>query len=208
MAGFSSTYTDEQRAAVATAYLGGIRPAQAVADLAARGELVHGGKRLPAFEVRAGYVRSVSSELQRRRLGLARSGFDQPTPRDVWESILARAARVAEAEIAALEMQREGKRDIERLRKLVQAARAAQRFASPGVVVGASDSTAASGLPATSVGGSLMQAHLASPAGLSVVPTPDPIEPAPVAAPVESEAARVRSEIEAEIRAAESGSAA
>lgn len=208
MAEFSATYSDDQRAAVGAAYLGGIRPAQAVADLAARGELTFGGKRLPKFTVSASYVRGVAQALRQRQLGLARGGFDFPAPRDAWEHIDQGAARVAQDELTALELQPRGKRDLERLRKLVQTVRAAQRLRDTGAL-GDGVRPSASGVPeeppAVAVGGSLMAAHLASPADLSVVPAAEPVEPAPVEAPapVESEAARVRREIAEEIRAME-----
>lgn len=138
MAGaFEEVYTDEQRDAMAEAYLDrGIRPARRVVALAQAGELAPG---LAPFTVhgKEGTVRDLASKLKKRRAGKLASDVAQLPPRDAIEGLRRRLVSAIDHELAAIEKaQRKasGKAavDPERLRQIARAVREAALIPEPG----------------------------------------------------------------------------
>ena len=88
MPGWDRIYSDEQREAVAVAYIDQrIRPAHRVVALAKAGNLHHGDRKLPAFDIAENTVRSYGAQLVKSRKGQLKSGLTDQEPRDALETI-------------------------------------------------------------------------------------------------------------------------
>lgn len=121
---FQARYTNAQRAALAHAYEDRrIRPAARVVDMAKRGELEHQGEPLEPFDTNANTVRNFARDLKRRRRGEKTSQLADVEPRDAVETLRRRLVNIADGELTAMEDQKAGTRDPERLRQIVRAVR-------------------------------------------------------------------------------------
>lgn len=124
---FEPVYTDEQREAMAAAYVDrGIRPARAVVELAERGELAEG---LAPFKVTGGAntVRDCARKLRDRRAGRLASEAAKSNPRDAVEALRVRLLSAIDHELAEVEKAQKRRKpaDPEQLRQLGRALREA-----------------------------------------------------------------------------------
>lgn len=138
-AAFEEVYTDEQRDAMAEAYVDrGIRPARKVVELAEAGQLVDG---LEPFKVGGGdgTVRDLASKLKKRRAGKLASDVAKQPPRDAIEGLRVRLVSAIDHELTAIERAQRNARgkaaiDPERLRQVARAVREAALIPEPGKV--------------------------------------------------------------------------
>jgi hypothetical protein len=125
MPAFTATYTDDQRDAAAAAYVDRRIPAPRVAELAAAGELTLNGRPIEPFEIIPQYVRTLGTRLRRRRAGDIEREIAKLPARDSIEALRRRLVSTADQELAALERQKPGKRDLERFRQVIRCVREA-----------------------------------------------------------------------------------
>lgn len=128
---FVEVYTDEQREAVALAYVDQGHTAPATAKLAAAGELTLHGDPLPAFAINEHTIRTAGRALKKRRSGLAASGLAEKAPKDAIELLRRRLVIVADRELGFLEGKRAGAIDLERLRQVIRCVREAAALPGP-----------------------------------------------------------------------------
>jgi len=97
--GFVERFTPAEREAIGRAYVDQhVRPARAVAQLAARGELEGAdGEPLAPFEVAESSVRTFAAILRRRRRGEVRSDLAAAKPADAIEALYSTAERTQRA---------------------------------------------------------------------------------------------------------------
>jgi hypothetical protein len=132
MPAIEAKYSPEQREAIAVAWLDlAIRPARRVVAMAAAGELELNGEKLPPFETRVSTVADFARKLRQRRAGTIASEVEKLGPRDAVEALHRRLTRLADAELAALEKTRAGKRDPERIRQIARAVVEIARIPDP-----------------------------------------------------------------------------
>jgi hypothetical protein len=128
---FHERYSDEQREAIAAAYVDRrIRPARRVVELAAAGELMWNGQPLGPFETNASTVRSLASAHARRRAGLARSELAVAPPQDAVEALRRRLVNAADAGVTAIERKQKRSRGEVSFEELRQAARAVREISA------------------------------------------------------------------------------
>ena len=132
MPAFTRMYTDQQREAMAAAFVGGMT-CKAVVAAAGAGELVHNGQRLEAFEAKPSTVRDLGRRLRKRRAGELHSQLLEASPRDAVEALRRRLVSAADHELDALEGARKrGERvDLERLRQVARTVREAAAIPGP-----------------------------------------------------------------------------
>ena len=98
MSRWDAVYTDEQRDALAHAYLDrGIGSMAQVARLARAGELVYNGAQVDAFDVPDGSARDIIRKAEQRRAGDRSALADKP-PRDAVETIRRRLVGMLDAD--------------------------------------------------------------------------------------------------------------
>jgi hypothetical protein len=118
MSAIQTKYTDEQREAMGAAMAVGGLKAREVVERAAAGTLELDGRKLKPFEIaNASTVRDQARRFRQRRAGEARSELEVLPARDAIENLRLRLIRVADAELTALERQKDGTRDLEKLRQ-------------------------------------------------------------------------------------------
>lgn len=123
---FEARYTPDQRAAIAIAYVDrGIRPARAIVELAAAGELTFEGKKLPAFTTNTGTINAFSAKLRRDRAGIGPSRIASLPAREAIEELRRRLVTMADRMLSAEETRAPSKVDPERLRQIARAIREA-----------------------------------------------------------------------------------
>jgi hypothetical protein len=168
-------YSDAQRAACVAAFaLPGVS-AKDVSAMAAAGELSdHDGERLPAFKVPDNTVRDIARKARRR--GEQPSPLVAVPPRDAVEQLRQRLVTLADCEVTALEKQREGKRDLNRMFEAARVVREASRI--PGPRDPLPKAPASVPAPATGAAGALLADHRATPEPIRTPPAPVPV-PAP-----------------------------
>lgn len=133
----ASPFNDVQREAVAVAFLDRrIRPAQAVADLAARGELPGpDGEPLEPFEVKADNVRTWAARLRRGRAGKLKSGLTDAAPKDAIEALRQRLVSAADDALRRTERRLRAPscnaKDIEQARQIARLIREAAAIPGP-----------------------------------------------------------------------------
>jgi hypothetical protein len=123
-------YSQEQRDAVASAFSQPKVSAKRVAAMAAAGELTDSaGEPLEAFTIPLSTVRDLAREA---RLGSARASklADAPHGHAI-EALRQRTIRMADAELAAIESQPDGKRDLERFRQAIRVVADAAKIPVP-----------------------------------------------------------------------------
>lgn len=134
MSRWESPHTDEQREALALAYLDhGIRPARRVVELAKVGELP---ARIAPFTPSGGeqYVREQARAVRRRRAGLVATENAKKPPRDALEALRIRLVSAVEYELARVEkaQKKAGPVDPMRLQQLAKALREVGAIPAPG----------------------------------------------------------------------------
>lgn len=101
---FQAKYSDAQREAVAVAYIDRkVRPAKAVCDLAARGELPHNGEQLEPFTIGPDAVRTYAARLRRARQGTLKAGLTDVPARDAVEALRVRLVSAADHALTRVE---------------------------------------------------------------------------------------------------------
>lgn len=103
-----------------------------VAARAAEGRLKSpDGELLEPFTITAEYVRKLSSDLVRGRQGKNASPLSKLPPRDAVEALRVRLVNLADHELAFIEKQRTGKRDLTRMRDVIRCVKEAASIALP-----------------------------------------------------------------------------
>jgi hypothetical protein len=131
---WNARYSDDQREAMAVAYIDRGASAKLVVDLAARGELEVYGRRLEPFETNESTVRSVAGKVRRRRFGEVKSTLAAMPANDANETLRRRLMSAADVLLSDYERhlkRRPGETDPERLRQIVLVAREAAALPGP-----------------------------------------------------------------------------
>lgn len=129
MGRWEAKYTADQRDALVRAYtVEKLTGPEAVAAAAA-GTLQLRGKRIPAFETNADYVRDCARKVKARRTGKHVGELAQLPARDAIEALRQRLVNVAEAMVTDLETLKPNDIDPERFRQIVRCVREAQHIA-------------------------------------------------------------------------------
>ncbi len=106
MPAFAQRYTEQQREALAVAFVDErIRPAQRVTELAAGGKLKVGGQRVEPFEANADSVRHFARVLRKRRAAVERSELLTASPQRAVDVLRRALITVAEFELQRIERQ-------------------------------------------------------------------------------------------------------
>ncbi len=106
MSPFAQRYTEQQREALAVAFVDErIRPAQRVAELAASGKLKVGEQRVEPFEANADSVRHFARVLRKRRTAVERSELLTASPQRAVEVLRRALITVTEFELRRIERQ-------------------------------------------------------------------------------------------------------
>jgi hypothetical protein len=126
MTTFERKYSDDEREAAVFAYVDrNIRPAKAVLDLAARGELItRDGRKVRPYEINPYTLKTWIQHTRRKRRGRV-PGAAHEDPEGTIEALRKRLIALADGELAYLERQRTGKRDPEHMRQIARAVREA-----------------------------------------------------------------------------------
>lgn len=188
MGQWAPKYTDEQREAVAVAYLDrGVKPASRICDLAAAGQLATAGdanRTLEPFEIPVASVRDIYRNARRRRSGALKSGLTDVPHRDAIESLRQRLVSVADHELARVEKQQaraNGKPvDPELLRQIARAVREIAalpgpndaRPVKPGDKIPGENRTAG-GPTVGGIAGQILSSHRRTPSSPDHEPRPD-----------------------------------
>lgn len=172
--GFVETYSEEQRLAIAEAYLDrGIRPAGRVAELARAGQLDFRGEPLPAFQVSESTVRSFAAATRRRRAGKAVTAVAQMDHADAVESLRRRLMSATDEALRSIERRQKRSKASVQWAEIREAARALRELSAlPGPKEGRSvapgqrgpDGQRAGGTSRGGLAGSLLAAHRRNPA--------------------------------------------
>jgi hypothetical protein len=124
MGHLAERYSHAQREGAALAYLDhGMRPARLVREALAAGRLTYDGEPVPACDMPESTILTNVTRLKNRRAGKVQSELAQLPARDAAEALKRALAAMTEQEIRALQRQKIGKRDPERIRQLARAAR-------------------------------------------------------------------------------------
>ncbi len=133
MPAWDAKYTEAQREAAAVAYVDRqVRPARAVVQLAAAGDLIYGDGKLDPFTISETAIREYASQLRKKRRGTLKSGLTDASHGDAVERLRKRLVSAADHELSRIErMQarnnRTGTADPEHVR---QAARMVREIAA------------------------------------------------------------------------------
>lgn len=178
---FQAKYSDEQREAVAIAYVDRkVRPAKAVCDLAARGELPHDGKQLEPFTIGPDAVRTYAARLRKGRNGQLKSGLTDAPPKDAIEALRIRLISAADDALKRVERRMRATncsaKDIELARQVARLIREAAaipgpneaRPVPPGAKVPGAGNKTNGGTTRAGLAGSILASHRGGP-----VYTPD-----------------------------------
>lgn len=129
---FAEKWTHEQREAMGIAYVDrGMRPARLVVEAARAGDLEYNGKRLDPFDPPLATVRDNVRHLKRRRAGQVESELATRPPRDAIEALRRRLVSLADRELAAIERDKAGTADLERLRQVIRCVKEAAALPGP-----------------------------------------------------------------------------
>jgi hypothetical protein len=124
MGHLAERYSHAQREGAALAYLDhGMRPARLVREAMRAGRLTYDGEPVPACDMPESTILTNVTRLKNRRAGKVQSELAQLPARDAAEALKRALAAMTEQEIRALQRQKIGKRDPERIRQLARAAR-------------------------------------------------------------------------------------
>jgi hypothetical protein len=123
--------TKEQRQAAAHAKLDVGLTGPEVARQARAGHLKWEGAFVGPFEIDPDYVRKLAYKLNQERKGKVPSQLASLPPRDATEALRVRLVNMADAELAKLEREAVGKRDLTRLRDVVKCVKEAASIAAP-----------------------------------------------------------------------------
>jgi hypothetical protein len=161
--GLERRYTDQQRDAMAAAYVDlGIRPASRVAELAQAGELELHGEKVEPFTTFEATVRTEAKRLRNRRAGKVRSEMAKLPAQDAIEAMRRRLVTAWEQEMSCLERRKPGNRDTEQIAKLARVAREIRAIPAPNKRIEPeprrTEQGPASRTPHTQRAGSLIQA--------------------------------------------------
>lgn len=172
MTTFESKYSEEQREAVAIAYVDRkVRPAGAVVALAARGELPGKDGPLEPFDIRADAVRTYASRLKRGRQGTLKSGLTDVPPRDAIESLRIRLVSAADHALTRVERRLRGPscttKDVELARQIARLIREAAaipakddpRPVSPGAKIPGAGGASNGDTTRGGLGGQILASH-------------------------------------------------
>jgi hypothetical protein len=125
MSAISTRYSESERLAMGGAMANGM-PARQVIEHAAAGTLELDGVPLPPFEITSeSTVRDQAARYKRRRASEARSELADAPPRDAIEALRQELVAMAESEVKAMKRQKNGTRDLERLRQAIRCVREA-----------------------------------------------------------------------------------
>lgn len=128
---FERQHTHEQTEAAALAAVDQGLTGPRVVELARDGLLTLAGKPLEPYEITADYVRKLASHLRKQRAGKVVSDLASMPPRDAIEALRRRLVNVADAELAAVEKQKPGLRDLSRFRQVIQCVKEAAALPGP-----------------------------------------------------------------------------
>ncbi len=106
MSAFASRYTEQQRDALAVAFVDdGVRPAKRVVELAALGKLEVGGQRVEPFDAHPDSVRHFARVLRKRRAEAETSELLAAPPQRAVEILRRRLVALVEVETQRIERQ-------------------------------------------------------------------------------------------------------
>jgi hypothetical protein len=125
MSAINERWSDDEREAMGRARVVERLKAREVQELARAGRLELDGRRLAAFDPPLSTIRDQGARYRRRQAGEERSALATAPPRDAIEALRQRLINLADAELTALEKQKRGERDPERMRQLVRVVREA-----------------------------------------------------------------------------------